>query len=759
MKYYIPTSSLNIDNILSSESIAPENFYSQRTYGYKSFEIINGINYHNSIILLSEILFFGTDDNDDENYPMIVEVDSDFVPQFSAEHKICNKDFEMLIINQTIYLNPLTCRIYFFDERALSMAKLNLENSNTSKMAKFYPMDIIPETKTLATWENDYLPVKEYKQIQDIANSIAQDDKINRIKGFLFAYLDGVNKSLSNNLAQLLSICRRMYDIISSILNDINNMPVFIDELNNLRKSFCELDPERKRVKELFREFLLEDLNEKEDSQIIENKLYKLFGERETKIKFAIQKNINILEFPEFSKQISKEDWMKINELIQQYSVKIYESNNNSNKLLSDYLYKIKTNSCTLTGFEINIPKDDDLYKMILNDCFFTWGGITLDSVRIDRGGQGTLITNKVKSYFDELDNNYWVNSDDKKYFHSLRKNIANPSKLFELNETKNIVELSIAAFLLKGENLTDLHRYIVEQNGIGNLSYAYGLWGAASGFANMSKTLTNDLFLSNDNDYILEVYNYIFKQVHGIELEKMLEKRVEKTDVTTGTTDSPKIDDRGQRHEKEIKEAKPTVKTQIEQELSELENFSSRDPKTKREIITKLEEVRIFSLSEWNDKKVDNIQWTTKKGQKTLMSAVKAMLKDKKQSEALKIGFDLQPGKEFYKDDNAFSLLESLLPCNQKTKKQFQDDLDWFQKNYKESYDDTKQKKTVEGRYSKDSKDNSAVIDRFKSYLGCKRTLKNTAKADMKWLRDIYFHIDIDKIISKLKEVYLQHE
>jgi hypothetical protein len=384
-------------------------------------------------------------------------------------------------------------------------------------------MDTIDKTNTIK-WENHYLP--EEKHNQNISDFIAYDDNVNRVKGFLFAYLEGVHKSIPNDSAELLSICSRMYDIISSILNDISKIPdAFIDELDEKKSKFYKLDPERNKAKNLYSEFLSEGLDTPELKphkekiiQNIEKKLYDLFGEREVKIKFGKQNNINFWEFPEFSKQISKEEWKKINELVQQYSTKIYEPKSNSNKRLSDNLNKIKTNGCKLTDFEINNQKDNDLYKMILNDCFFTWGGITLDSVRSDKRNQGDLITKKVKSYFDELDYNYWVESADRKYFTSLRENIAK-STLFELNATKNIVELSIAAFLLKGDNLIDLHKYIVEQNGIGNLSYAYGLWGAASGFANMPKTLTNELFLSGDKDYISENYKYIFKQVHGIEL------------------------------------------------------------------------------------------------------------------------------------------------------------------------------------------------------------------------------------------------
>ena len=43
MKLYIPTSSLNLDNILQAESISPLLFYAQRKTGYDSLELIEEV--------------------------------------------------------------------------------------------------------------------------------------------------------------------------------------------------------------------------------------------------------------------------------------------------------------------------------------------------------------------------------------------------------------------------------------------------------------------------------------------------------------------------------------------------------------------------------------------------------------------------------------------------------------------------------------------------------------------------------------------
>lgn len=92
-----------------------------------------------------------------------------------------------------------------------------------------------------------------------------------------------------------------------------------------------------------------------------------------------------------------------------------------------------------------------------------------------------------------------------------------------------------------------------------------------------MPKTLTNDLFLSNDLDYISSVYKYIFKQIHGIELKGKIEEHIyitkqSKVNTTIVSTNS--------------------VESSLEIELSAFKEFTSRDNTVQKEIITKLNEL-----------------------------------------------------------------------------------------------------------------------------------------------------------------------
>ena len=75
---YIATSSLNIDNILSTESISPFPFYDTRSFGYNKFIQIDELKNCDSILLFSEIPYFEIEDEQRENHPMVVQIDDEY---------------------------------------------------------------------------------------------------------------------------------------------------------------------------------------------------------------------------------------------------------------------------------------------------------------------------------------------------------------------------------------------------------------------------------------------------------------------------------------------------------------------------------------------------------------------------------------------------------------------------------------------------------------------------------------------------------
>lgn len=73
-KYYIPTTSLNFNNILSSESVSPHSFFERRGFGYPRWFNIPENPLENSIVLYENFGCFDLPVTDVESHPMIIEV-------------------------------------------------------------------------------------------------------------------------------------------------------------------------------------------------------------------------------------------------------------------------------------------------------------------------------------------------------------------------------------------------------------------------------------------------------------------------------------------------------------------------------------------------------------------------------------------------------------------------------------------------------------------------------------------------------------
>ena len=73
-KLYIPTSTLNFNNILSSESISPKAFYAIRGFGYSRWQEVEENNQENVVLLYEEPFEFTRPASDVEDHPMLVEI-------------------------------------------------------------------------------------------------------------------------------------------------------------------------------------------------------------------------------------------------------------------------------------------------------------------------------------------------------------------------------------------------------------------------------------------------------------------------------------------------------------------------------------------------------------------------------------------------------------------------------------------------------------------------------------------------------------
>ena len=230
-KIYLPTSTLNFNSIMSSESVSPASFYLKRGFGYKRFEKVNPNKLDNRIILYPKYPIFDIADNELENYPMVIEIE----PK-TLKEDIVKEVNGLFYVDETIYLNPFSTKIIFRNT-----------NEKISTISKAEPSI---ETKMVLVYENSFTEIENEPNIQsykweeiniadskeDISKYISEDRKINKLKGLLYAYLIASNKSVSQEIVALKKYTRILQNILSAIITSPDNRPTYSqqDQLNTI---------------------------------------------------------------------------------------------------------------------------------------------------------------------------------------------------------------------------------------------------------------------------------------------------------------------------------------------------------------------------------------------------------------------------------------------------------------------------------------------------------------------------------------------
>lgn len=726
-KLYIPTSTLNFNNLMSSESISPASFYLRRGFGYKRFEKVGPNPLDNRIILYREFPVFEIHDNELENYPMVIEIDSR-----NVNEDIIKENNGIYFAEETIYFNPFTTKFIFRNKQERTSTISKSEPSIETKMVPIYNNSFIiqDEYKDLITFTWEKLEIEDSKD--DISPYISKDRRINKLKGFLYAYLIALNKSLSPDIVTLKKLARTLKNTLSAVITSPDCRATYSQEeqLKTLYKSINE------RLKKIY---ILPVIKEK--SEKYQCDFYSLLTQEKLWESWLTQNNLSKYQIQPFY-TTSKEKDVRFNNYIQNLDMLIHSVENQQKKLKANItdLPIIKNNKI------VNIPEQKEfltkLFNKYLEEAYNSDEFIQSRYEFAKSGG---------KVFKDELQEQ-WNGSQWQQYINGLLKNL-NEFSAFDLKSINNITVESFAAFCQKGESDIDkLEDYLII-NEIGDFRIAFSLWGIVFGFADMPKTLTNELFQSNDLKYITHIYKHIFKQMHSIELEGNLEKSDIKEQPDVAKPEKPQP----------VMPKEDDKTTSLKQDTQDIRR-KLKDCKLKPEQLEK-----ICTLWEQNNKSINDKLFKEIKEKvtgvgdakvKKIKEAIgfkdddKSKIKSSKAEQApMNIPFEKNPiGKEFYNDRVVWEYIEELLPKDKKIQKQVKTDLTWFQENYNEKYEDVKKGSTL-GNFFQNPKDNYSTINHFEKYL------KKKLNVNQPWLTKIYEKVDIPRIISKLKELYLHEQ
>ena len=248
-KLYIPTTTRNFQNILSSESISPKSFYKERKFGDNRWYSIPENNMENVILLYDTLCYFNRPKEDYEDHPMLIEVTI-------KEDNIKTLTQGVYYCDRTIYLTPYNSQFIFFCETdkaiTLSISKSNIE----TKLLDLYQSRFI--IKSITEKYNNNFNLKDISNLNTF--EIEKDISINKMKGLLYGYYIGAILSTSKEAIEKLNFLRYTFNELAGINNklglyqceyriDTNNIQDEIQKQEDkIEKEYLPLPTKKKEI-------------------------------------------------------------------------------------------------------------------------------------------------------------------------------------------------------------------------------------------------------------------------------------------------------------------------------------------------------------------------------------------------------------------------------------------------------------------------------------------------------------------------------
>lgn len=499
MKYYIPTSSLNFNNILSTESLSPKSFYERRGFGYSRWFPVEENSVEYLTLLYDTPHMFERPKSDMEDHPMLIEIDVD--DEFP---KVTDGVY---YTDKTIYLNPWQTKFIFFTEKDKTTALSLSDSSLETKLVRLYQKKIsvqqFEDTYTIVPKDSITIPAS------DIDSLVEEDYVINKMKGLLYGYYIGANLSSTKKNVQKLDALREIQNIFSSVLSSYDKTPSSAQYLR-LNELFDDLDSQQPIYSDLEKEFG----NRQTVNRIFA--IFKRYGYVFTSIDRA--KLIHGLQEDGYNNQSMT--W--INSKIA-----------HTKSLMESSKVKLDPDDAEIivsSKDKVAAPKtiEDDL----MANLFVCW----VNEVLCAKSFNGKinsikeLLSDEITKSAKNVIGSDWEDSPIRTYLNQLRRHVRGE----EFNQSwDNGLLSSMSAVLIKGDEWELLLNFM-QSKGMYDYRIAFALYGVLNGFANMTRDFT-DLLLTTESGYLSKVYREMYGQ--------LLEKSIPKTTNISSTIETKKTE------------------------------------------------------------------------------------------------------------------------------------------------------------------------------------------------------------------------
>lgn len=771
MKYYIPTSSLNFNNILSTESLSPKSFYERRGFGYSRWFSVEENSIEHLTLLYDKPHMFERPMSDIEDHPMLIEIDVD-----DDFPKVADGVF---YTDRTIYLNPWQTKFIFFTEKDKTTALSLSDSSLETKLVRLYQRKIY-----VHQFEGTF-PIVQKDSIAptgDIDSLVEEDYVINKMKGLLYGYYIGANLSSTKENVQKLDALREIQNIFSSVSSSYDKTPSNT-QLLRLNELFDYIDSQQP---------IYADLEAEVGNKLLVDRIFAIF-KRHGYVFTSIDRTKLVYGLQDEGENNQSITW--INREIARAKSLMESSKVKLNPDAAEIIVSSKD--------KVVAPKA--ISDNLMSNLFVCWVNEVLCSKSFNgkinslKEGLSDEITKSAKNVIGSD----WENSPVRTYLNQLRRHVRGE----EFNQSwDNGVLSSMSAVLIKGDEWEQLLNFM-QSKGMYDYRIAFALYGVLNGFANMTRDFT-DLLLTTESSYLSKVYREMYGQ--------LLEKSIPETTNTSSAIETKKPEEGtaedGMRtillqnpEEKILKDwqngirvfAASVIKRDKQKLLNSLEDAFAQngDNQDYFVFITMLD-----NFEGWKPgKNGPSTAWTRlqehyvpdynqrigRPGKKQSQSK-----KPTQQEKGLFDGFvdglqnvaqtvinaftddEDKTNKEGSKqessspekakqsvsrmgrsilDDKAWIYECASLISDSRANRQFIEDMEWFVGNHNDTYND-KKKGEVPGYYAGHDRTNKRVLERIRAYMDNKL---NPRSEKMQWLAEIYAKIPINKIIDYISKVY----
>ena len=522
MKLYIPTCTLNFNNIFSSESISPLSFYMKRGFGNKRFYSVPANSIDDVIVLYSKFPRFQVENSDIENYPMVIEVETQDYPEGYFNKVLEKNDVEVFVCSHTVYLNPFHCFVYFYNYESRQGVLTKAEQSLENKFNKLYSANLIIKQEEKKSWIGNFFNQTEYddfswsssympSDLPELESDYKKDIIIDRIRGFLYCYLIGANQSVSSETGKLKAIARNIRNTLSAVVNSPDKRPTYIQDNTLLRE-----------IKEFNQIYSSKDEDSKYNKQILESKLCKNpFG-------LSFNECVDLLKsWDLYDTYCSKNNLKRVYDANELWVCLEYPGAESFSRVINNLQNAVRKieyadlSSCEKHTVGNLIKLEEGLNVKIIDNSYNSsfYQNLIHSQIRADYitiMNENSVEEPQAQAFnggriLKSMMGEDWENSSVAIYIKNLLSHFQDHTS-FELFSLDNDVMVFFAAFCQKGDNIERLSEYLI-QCGFTNYRLAYGIYGATRGFASLPKTFTSVLINSN-KEYYKENFLYIYNQI-----------------------------------------------------------------------------------------------------------------------------------------------------------------------------------------------------------------------------------------------------